>query len=134
MAVAALLLLASFATALRSAPYLPIGVNEDITLSRLPTQYNPGPLTELKVTDNVINLKRADSWSMSSVYVQALRRQGGVSRATVRVFPNPTLPFWISVRRFWMSYVMGPSRTDSFCRMAPSISWAWMQVRSSSHL
>ncbi|KAK5125051.1 hypothetical protein LTR85_001242 [Meristemomyces frigidus] len=82
MAVAALLLLVSFATALRPAPYLPNDINEDFTLSRLQTQYDPGPLTELKVTDNVINLKRADSWSMSSVYVQALRRRPGVSRAT----------------------------------------------------
>src|ERR1700712_3025242 len=88
MAVAALLLLASFAAALRTAPHLPNGINEDVTISRLPTQYEPGPLTELKVTDNVINLKRADSWSMSSVYVQALRRRPGVSRATVRVIPT----------------------------------------------
>ena len=88
----ALLLLAGFATALKSAPSLPNSVNEHYTLSRLPTQYNPGPLTELKVTSNVVNLKRAKSASLSSVYVQALWRQNrgvGVERVTVCLIALP---------------------------------------------
>lgn len=85
MALFSLLWLASAASALRAAPYLPNDVNEHFTISRLQSQYKPGPLTELKVTDNVINLKRADSWSLSSVYVQGLRRQAAAERANVRI-------------------------------------------------
>ncbi|KAK5135823.1 hypothetical protein LTR08_004650 [Meristemomyces frigidus] len=85
MKPAALALLAGFATALKAPPYLADYVNEPLTISRLQTQYNPGPLTQLKVTSNVVSLKRANSWSLSSVYLQALRQQHlgtGAERAT----------------------------------------------------
>ena len=91
MEMAALLLLVSAVAAFRTLPSIP-NINEYLTLSRLQTAYNPLPLSELKVTDNFINLRRAESYySLSSMYYQALRRQAagssssGVSRATVRV-------------------------------------------------
>ena len=91
MRLKALLFLCGSVAALRAPIYPPDNVNEHLTLSRLKTQYNPGPLTELKVTSNVVNLKRANSWSLSSVYVQALRRQSrgalGAERANECIHP-----------------------------------------------
>ena len=40
------------------------------------------PLADLQVTDNVIELKRANAMSPGNTYVQALRRQAGVVRVT----------------------------------------------------
>ncbi|KAK4896928.1 hypothetical protein LTR27_005175 [Elasticomyces elasticus] len=81
MATTCIALLAglSLATARRAQPYFP-NINEEYTLSRLPVSDHKQPLTKLKVTDNVIELTRANAWSPSSTYVQALRRQGGAVR------------------------------------------------------
>ncbi|TKA79024.1 hypothetical protein B0A55_03162 [Friedmanniomyces simplex] len=76
---AALLAGVSAVAALKAAPYFP-NINEEYTLSRLPVSDRQQPFTEVQVTDNVIELKRADSYSPSSTYVQALRRQGGALR------------------------------------------------------
>lgn len=80
MEIAALVLLCGVAIAQISPPYIP-NINDHLTVNRLSTSDNPLPPTELRITDNVINLRRASSWSLSSVYVQALRRQAGGSRA-----------------------------------------------------
>ncbi|KAK0318559.1 hypothetical protein LTR91_000191 [Friedmanniomyces endolithicus] len=82
MAVVFIALLAglSAVAAQKAAPYLP-DINEDYTLSRLPVSgRQQQPFTELRVTDNVVSLKRASGWSPSATYVQALRRQGGAVR------------------------------------------------------
>ncbi|KAK3075047.1 hypothetical protein LTR53_002018 [Teratosphaeriaceae sp. CCFEE 6253] len=83
MAAVAVALLAGVkvAAAQRASPYLP-DINEHYTLRRLPTSNNPLPLTVLQVTDNVIELKRANAWSPGATYVQALRRQAGAVRIT----------------------------------------------------
>lgn len=82
MAVAALLLLASTAAALKNQPYLP-HLSDDFTISRLESSRVPGPLTDLRVTDNVVNLRRVNSVSLSSTYVQALIRQARGVEVTV---------------------------------------------------
>lgn len=86
--MAGLFLFLGAAAALKATTNVPI-VDDLLTVSRLPSAYNPSPLSELKVTNNVVQLKRAESYSLSAMYLQQLRRQaagiseGGVSRATV---------------------------------------------------
>jgi hypothetical protein len=74
------------AMAQKVPPKIP-DVNEDFTLTRIEMSGSPGPLTELKVTDNVMNLQRVQGYSLSSVYVQTMRQQAmreqGIERALV---------------------------------------------------
>ncbi|KAK0942023.1 hypothetical protein LTR29_006441 [Friedmanniomyces endolithicus] len=82
MATAFIVLLAGLGlvAAQKAAPYIP-DINEEYTLSRLPVSgREQQPFTELRVTDNIVQLKRASGWSPSATYVQALRRQGGAVR------------------------------------------------------
>ncbi|EMC99460.1 hypothetical protein BAUCODRAFT_144879 [Baudoinia panamericana UAMH 10762] len=67
----------------RTIPDFP-GVSESFNLVELPTRDVKLPLSPLQVTDKTINLKRTTSWTPSSIYAEALRRQAGVVRATVR--------------------------------------------------
>jgi hypothetical protein len=75
MAVVAaiLLLLVTGVAPLKNELLPPPGTK--ITLSHLPLSGDPGPLTPLEVTEHVVTLRRENSMSLSSVYVQALRRQ-----------------------------------------------------------
>ncbi len=89
MAITALLLLVRVATALKTEPELPqVPHGADFMISRLPMSGNVQPMSELVVTEHVVNLKRGNSKSLSSVYVQAMRKQNmvaleGVSRPSV---------------------------------------------------
>ncbi|KAK3705699.1 hypothetical protein LTR37_013142 [Vermiconidia calcicola] len=49
------------------------------------------PLTELKVTDHIVNLKRGTSRSISSAYVQTMRKHGAAMEGGVRV-TNGSVP------------------------------------------
>ena len=86
--MAKLLLYAGAAAALKATTHVPI-VGDHLTVSRLPSAYKPSALSDLKITDNVVQLKRKDSYSLSSLYVHQLRRQAReenglpVSRAVV---------------------------------------------------
>jgi len=77
------------ASAQRLPPYLP-DINEDeFFLSRLETTANPLPPAELRITQHVVPLTRAEAiWSLSAVYVQGMRRQAAASRATVSPFSS----------------------------------------------
>ncbi|KAI7462174.1 NAD(P)-binding protein [Hortaea werneckii] len=72
--MAKLLLYAGAAAALKATTNVPI-VGDHLTVSRLPSAYKPSALADLKVTDNVIQLQRKNSYSLSSLYVHQLRRQ-----------------------------------------------------------
>lgn len=59
-------------------------LSDDFTIGRLALKGDPLEEAPLKVVDTVVELQRTNSWSLSSVYIQALRRQhGGGIRATV---------------------------------------------------
>lgn len=89
MAIAAALLLFGVATALKTDPDLPQPPHgAAFTISRLPMSGNAQALSELAITDHVVNLKRGNSKSLSSIYVQTMRKQSktaldGDSRLTV---------------------------------------------------
>ncbi|KAI7146712.1 acid protease [Hortaea werneckii] len=72
--MAKLLLYAGAVAALKVTTNVPI-VGDHLTVSRLPSAYRPSALSDLKVTDNVVQLTRKDSYSLSSLYVHQLRRQ-----------------------------------------------------------
>ena len=96
MGKATLLLLAGAATALKSDPYLPHH-GADFTISRLPMPRNVQPLADLQITDHVVELKRGNSKSLSSIFVQTLRKQSmaaleGDERLGVR--PGTILVCW----------------------------------------
>lgn len=74
MAGAVLLLFLGLATALKSDPTLPQH-GADFMISRLPMSENVLPLSDLQVTNHVVNLKRGNSKSLSSIFVQTLRKQ-----------------------------------------------------------
>lgn len=88
MAVAPLMLIVGFTAALKAVPGLPQH-GADWSVSRLPMSTDPLPMTPLEITDHVVNLKRRQSRSMSSYFVQTLREQaraiqdGGDSRLSV---------------------------------------------------
>ena len=76
MAIAKLLLLFGVAAALKTdagLPQPPHGAN--FMISRLPMSGNVQALSELTITDHVVNLKRSNSKSLSSIYVQTMRKQ-----------------------------------------------------------
>ena len=85
-----LLLFVGLAASTKPAPFIPNfdDIDGNFVYGRLQTSEKQGPPTRLVVTEHVVELKRATSWSLSSVYVQALRRQasakmGEPERATV---------------------------------------------------
>jgi hypothetical protein len=47
------------------------------TVQRMPLRGNLEPMSKLEVVDSVIELKRGDMSSLSSMYVQAIRAQAG---------------------------------------------------------
>ena len=77
--LAYLVLLASFATALKSSGTLPL-ISHGYTFSRLQTSDRPKKRSPLKVVDDVIELKRgaATATSLSARYLQALRTESRV--------------------------------------------------------
>ena len=80
MAIAALLLFSGVAAAMKTDPDLPQpphGAN--FMISRLPSSGNAQGLSELAITDHVVNLKRGNSKSLSSIYVQTMRKQSIVA-------------------------------------------------------
>ena len=86
-----LLLLLRVAAGLKVDPDLPTPPHgADFMISRLPMSEYVQPMSELKVTDHVVELKRSNSKSLSSIYVQSMRKQSmaaleGDSRLTVRL-------------------------------------------------
>ena len=90
MEIAALLLLLRVAAGLKVDPDLPQPPHgADFMISRLPMSETVQPMSELIVTDHVVELKRSNSKSLSSIYVQTLRKQSmvaldGDSRLAVR--------------------------------------------------
>jgi hypothetical protein len=89
MAIAAILLLFRVAIALKAYPDIPQPpLGAGFTISRLPMSGNVQAMSELAITDHVVNLKRGNSKSLSSIYVQYMRKQSmsaaeGDSRLTV---------------------------------------------------
>ncbi|KXT07348.1 hypothetical protein AC578_422 [Pseudocercospora eumusae] len=79
----AIVLFVCVTAALKLNGYQPTAINDKFTISRMPRARTKGVTrpSELKVTSNVLSLKkRADANSLSSIYVQAMRGKGGVSR------------------------------------------------------
>ncbi|KAK5167020.1 uncharacterized protein LTR77_007749 [Saxophila tyrrhenica] len=72
MAVATILFLLGATTALKYDPVLPFHGN-GFTVSRIPLPKNPQPMSDLKVAEHVVPLKRGNAKSLSSTYVQAMR-------------------------------------------------------------
>ncbi|KAI6839594.1 acid protease [Hortaea werneckii] len=72
--MAKLLVYAGAVAALKATTNVPI-VGDHLTVSRLPSAYKPSALSDLKITNNVVQLTRKDSYSLSSLYVHQLRRQ-----------------------------------------------------------
>ena len=91
IAVLLLLLLLGVAAGLKVDPDLPTPPHDaDFMISRLPMSEHVQPMSELKVTDHVVELKRSNSKSLSSIYVQTMRKQSmaalaGDSRLSVRL-------------------------------------------------
>jgi hypothetical protein len=89
MAIAALLLLIGVAIALKTDPDLPQPpYGAQFMIRRLPMSGNARALSELAITGHVVSLKRGNSKSLSSIYVQTMRKQStaaleGDSRLTV---------------------------------------------------
>ncbi|KAH9820459.1 putative peptidase A1 family protein, partial [Teratosphaeria destructans] len=71
---AALLGLATYGEALVQMPYLP-NMGTEFTISRLATTERSTGLTDLQVTNNTVELKRAQAFSLSNTYIQAMRKQ-----------------------------------------------------------
>ena len=93
MEVARLLLLIGVVSALKSDPALPQH-GAPFTISRTPLFGNPKAMTPLEITDHVVTLKRGNSKSLSSIYVQTMRQHGmsamdGDSRLSVCPHDNP---------------------------------------------
>ena len=92
MEIVALLLLLRVVSTLKIDPDLPQPPHgAEFMISRLPVSENVQPLSELVVTDHVVNLKRGNSKSLSSIYVQTMRKQSlaaleGDSRLSVGTF------------------------------------------------
>ena len=86
-----LLLLLGVAAGLKVDPDLPTPPHgADFMISRLPMSEHVQPMSELTVTDHVVQLKRSNSKSLSSIYVQTMRKQStaaleGDSRLSVRL-------------------------------------------------
>ena len=77
MEIAGLLLLLAVASCIKmdqdpDLPTPPPGAN--FLISRLPMPGHLEPMSELQVTDHVVNLRRGNSKSLSSVYVQTMRK------------------------------------------------------------
>ena len=90
MEIVAALLLFGLTTALKKDPSLPQH-GAPFTISRIPLSGGVQPLSDLKVTDHVVSLKRGNSKSLSSIYVQTMRKHsdaamGTGSRLGVRFF------------------------------------------------
>lgn len=93
MEIVAVLLLFGAVKGFTTDPDLPAppdGAN--FVINRIPMSANVQPMSELVVTDHVVNLKRGNSKSLSSIYVQAMRKQllsptEEDSRLTVRIIP-----------------------------------------------
>lgn len=86
-----LLFLVPAAAALKAAWDLPLLAPEGkqpLTLSRLQVPANPQPMTDLQITDHVVQLTRRNVRSKSSHWVQAIQEQAlearGESRLGVR--------------------------------------------------
>ncbi|KAK5109982.1 hypothetical protein LTR62_006349 [Meristemomyces frigidus] len=68
------LLLAGLAVAQKANIPLP-DVAGTYAIERLPASSRHASLTDLTMTDNVVNLRRGTGWSSSAAYLQALRRE-----------------------------------------------------------
>ena len=94
MEIATLLLITTAATALKADPSIPEH-GAEFTISRLPMVAKPLLMMPLNITDHVVSLRRGESRSVSSYFVQSLRNQakavqeGGDSRLGVGL-PNIT--------------------------------------------
>jgi hypothetical protein len=89
MAIARLLLFLGAAIALKQDPGIPIH-GADFTISRLSLNENPLPMSKLEITDHVVTLKRGTSKSLSSFWVQKMRKRKDtvytVARAGVGIY------------------------------------------------
>lgn len=76
------------ATALRLNGYKPSAINNKFTVNRIQRtsaeeEAANSEDSELQYTSNVVALTQKDATSLSSVYVQAMRGDAGISRAAV---------------------------------------------------
>lgn len=91
------------ATALRLNGFHPSAINDKFTVNRIPAirPKATSKSSELKVTSNVVGLTQKYATSLSSVYVQAMRGEAGIARATVCCYCSCHVAGYARTRLTW---------------------------------